>query len=255
MDNHSPASSNITTQDSVEAFCGELFCIDPDIEWQMDTSEQMTLLAFVQRLKPECVIEVGSRFGGSMQVFSRNSKRVISCDIDTTCKERLGTKYPNAEFITGPSQETLPILLAKLEQENVRVGMMLIDGEHSASGVQGDIHTLLDYRPACHDICPDARLFQSYARRGIRTARWSDGPYVHAVEVDFVPGIMHYKPDSIGRCGADLPWPFDARTSNQPLKISAKYDSLFEPISPIFSLAIGSAGTRSTCCKLQQYVN
>jgi len=231
MENQSQASSNIANRDRAAAYCGELFGIDPEIEWQMDTAEQMSLLAFVQRLQPECVIEVGSRFGGSMQVFSRYSKRVISCDIDTTCQERLGPKYPNAEFITGPSQETLPPLLAKLQQEQVKVGMMLIDGDHSANGVQRDIHALRDYRPACPMYVLMHDCFNPTARRGIRMARWSDSQYVHAVEVDFVPGIMHHKPGFYRQMwgGFALAILMPERRTGQ-LTISAKYDGMFRKL-------------------------
>ncbi len=147
-----------------------LFGLDTQVEWQMEISEQTCLLAFAQKLRPECVVEVGSRFGGSMQVFSRYAKRVISCDIDPTCRDRFGHKYPNAEFIVGPSQQTLPPLLAKLQQEAVPLSMLLIDGDHSESGIQGDIHALRDYRPACtlYVIMHDS--FNPFERRGIRTA-------------------------------------------------------------------------------------
>ena len=89
--------------------------IDPAIEWQMESSEQLSLLAILQNLQPECAIEVGSRWGGSMQILSRFAKRVISCDIDATCQERLGPKYPNVEFITGDSKAMLPGLMKRLQ--------------------------------------------------------------------------------------------------------------------------------------------
>ncbi len=169
-----------------------LFGLDPQIEWQMAVGEQTCLLAFLQKLQPECVVEVGTRFGGSMQMFSRYAKRVISCDIDPTCRERLGHKFPNAEFIVGPSQETLPPLLARLQQEGVCLSLMLIDGDHSEAGIQGDIHALRDYRPACplYVILHDS--FNPYERRGIRTARWAENPHVHSVELDFITGTMNF---------------------------------------------------------------
>ena len=232
MDNHTPLSpQNASRETSPAAFCGDLFHIDPNIEWQMDTAEQMTLLAFAQRLRPQCVIEIGSRFGGSMQVFSRYAQRVISCDIDPTCQERFGYRYQNAEFVTGPSQETLPPLLARLEQEQVQVSMLLIDGEHSADGVQGDIHALMNYRPACNLYVLMHDCFNPAARRGIRTARWSDSPYVHAVEVDFVPGVLHHKSEFYRQLwgGFALAVLSPARRSG-PLTISAKYDGMYRAL-------------------------
>jgi len=155
---------------------------------------KMCLLAFLQKLRPECVIEVGTRFGGSMQVFSNYAKRVISCDIDATCRDRLGDKHPDAEFIVGPSQQTLPPLLAKLQREAVPLSMLLIDGDHTAAGVQGDIHALLGYQPACKLYVIMHDSYNPDVRRGIRTAHWSENPYVHSVELDFITtGAMHFE--------------------------------------------------------------
>ena len=171
----------------------ELFHIEPQIEWQMEIGEQLALSAFMPTLRPECVVEIGSKYGGSLQVLSRFAKRVFSLDIDPTCRERLASKYPNAEFITGPSQETLPPLLAKLQQEGTRLSLMLIDGDHTAKGVQGDVYALRDYRPACTLYVVMHDCFNPDVRHGIRTARWAENPYVHAVELDFLPGVLHYK--------------------------------------------------------------
>ena len=194
---HEQRESSVNDAKSTSALneYAALFSLDSQIEWQMETSEQMCLLAFAQELRPECVVEVGSRFGGSMQVFSRYAKRVISCDIDPTCQDRFGHKYPNAEFIVGPSQQTLPPLLAKLQQDNVPLSLMLIDGDHSEAGIQGDILALRDYQPTCplYVIMHDS--FNPSERRGIRTARWAENPFVHSVELDFIPGVMHFKKD------------------------------------------------------------
>jgi cephalosporin hydroxylase len=171
-----------------------LFDLDSRIEWQMEPGEQTCLLAFLQKLRPECVIEIGTRFGGSMQVFSRYAKRVISCDIDPTCRDRLGAKHSNAEFIIGPSQQTLPPLLSSLQKDAVPLSMMLIDGDHTAAGVQGDIHAMRNYQPACNLYVIMHDSFNPNVRRGIRTARWSENPYVHSVELDFITtGAMHFE--------------------------------------------------------------
>ncbi|MEX0641083.1 MAG: class I SAM-dependent methyltransferase [Pirellulales bacterium] len=165
--------------------------VDTSVEWMMESGEQLALLALAQGLRPQCTIEVGSHCGGSMQIFSRYSQRVISCDIDPTCPVRLGPVYPNVEFVTGPSHETLPRLLDRLQREQVAVGLMLIDGDHSLEGVQGDIHALIGYRPITTMYVVMHDSFNPSARKGIRTARWHENPYVHSVELDFIPGMMH----------------------------------------------------------------
>lgn len=174
----------------------QLIGIDPSIEWQMESSEQLALLALLQNMKPECAIEVGSRWGGSMQILSRFAKRVISCDIDPTCKERLGSRYPNAEFVTGDSQDTLPVLMKQLQKDSVKVGFLLIDGDHSARGVEADIHGILEYVPSCPMYVIMHDSFNPDVREGIRRARWAANPYVHSVEIDFIPGVLHQGGDA-----------------------------------------------------------
>jgi Methyltransferase domain len=165
--------------------------VDTNIEWMMEPSEQLAVIALAQALRPECTIEIGSHCGGSMQIFSRYSQRVISCDIDPTCPARLGPLFPNVEFVTGPSPETLPPLLERLQREKVAVGLMLIDGDHTSAGVQSDIHALIPYRPMTTLYVVMHDSFNPDVRSGIRTARWHEIPHVHSVELDFVPGMMH----------------------------------------------------------------
>jgi hypothetical protein len=168
--------------------------LDPGVEWQMQPGEQTALVALLAGLRPEVAIEIGSRYGGSMQVLSRYARRVISVDIDPTCRERLGGRYPNAEFVTGDSRQTFGPLMRRLEAEGAAVGFVLIDGDHTAAGVRADVGGLLGYRPktplfvALHDS------FNPPVRDGIRTAAWAESPHVHAVELDFVPGVLSDDP-------------------------------------------------------------
>lgn len=193
-----PNNSWPITSDAPAALAdyAKLIGIDPAIEWQMESSEQLALLSLLQNMKPECAIEVGSRWGGSMQILSRFAKRVISVDIDDTCQARLGPKYPNAEFVTGDSAVTLPVLMKKLQAENAKVGFMLIDGDHSAKGVKKDIASLVDYVPACPMYVIMHDSFNPDVREGILAARWAENQHVHSVEVDFIPGVLHHGGDA-----------------------------------------------------------
>jgi hypothetical protein len=135
-------------------------------------------------------IEIGSRYGGSMQVLSRFANRVISVDIDPTCKDRLSPKYPNAEFVTGNSRQTFPPLMKRLEREGAEVGFILIDGDHTAAGVKADIAGLLPYRPSCPLFVLMHDSFNPDVREGIRTAPWGESSYVHSVELDYLAGVL-----------------------------------------------------------------
>ncbi|HMO35829.1 MAG TPA: class I SAM-dependent methyltransferase [Gemmatales bacterium] len=209
----------------------KLIGIDPQIEWQMESSEQLALLVLAQHLKPVCSVEVGSRYGGSMQILSRYSQRVISCDIDPTCQARLGHQYSNVEFITGDSKTTLPGLWQRLQADAVPVGLLLIDGDHTAAGVQADIHSLLNYVPVCtlYVILHDS--FNPAVRRGIRSARWAENPHVHSVEVDFIPGVLHRG----GEADREMWGGFSLailhpRKRTGHLEVSARKDELFQAV-------------------------
>jgi hypothetical protein len=209
----------------------QLIGIDPSIEWQMESSEQLALLAVLQNLRPECAIEVGSRWGGSMQILSRFAQRVISCDIDPTCRERLGSKYPNAEFVTGDSKDTLPVLMKQLQADGVKVGFLLVDGDHSTRGIEADIHGLLEYVPSCPMYVIMHDSFNPDVRAGIRRARWADNMYVHSVEIDFIPGVLHQGGDAHremwGGFGLAVLRP-EKRTGT--LQISARKEALFKAV-------------------------
>src|SRR5262249_8278459 len=120
----------------------------------------------------------------------RYAKRVISVDIDATCRDRLGPKYPNAEFVTGNSRIVFPSLMKQLEEEGTKVGFVLVDGDHSAAGVQSDIRALLECRPQCTMFVVMHDSFNPNVRHGIRTAPWADNPFVHSVELDYVSGLL-----------------------------------------------------------------
>jgi hypothetical protein len=51
-----------------------------DLEWQMTNCERFALASLLERLEPELSLEIGSYRGGSLQVLSRYSKKVISLE-------------------------------------------------------------------------------------------------------------------------------------------------------------------------------
>ena len=86
--------------------------------------------------------------------------------------------------------------MERLATEGAEVGFILIDGDHSAAGVQGDIRALLKYQPRCPMFVVMHDSFNPHVREGIRTAPWSENLYVHAVELDYLPGILTLDPDA-----------------------------------------------------------
>lgn len=161
----------------------------------MTEAERCTLIMLLNEIKPECAIEIGTYKGGSLSVLSRFSKKVYTLDIDPTFSTQFGKNFLNVEFITGPSQETLPPLLQRLQETGIGIDFVLIDGDHSRNGVKRDIENLLKYHPIrpLYVIMHDS--FNPGCRQGMIEANWSVNPYVHFVELDFVPGQLSSSAD------------------------------------------------------------
>ena len=155
---------------------------------QMSDAERCTIIMLLDKLRPECAIEVGTAGGGSLSMIARYAKKAYSLDIDPTCRERFHSRFPNVEFIVGDSKETLPRLLRTLEASNEKLAFVLIDGLHTSEGVKADIENLLAYKPTCPLYVALHDSFNPECRSGMAAADWASSPFVHHVELDFVGG-------------------------------------------------------------------
>jgi len=170
----------------------------------MAPAEQVALAFLLEQLQPKIAIEIGTRFGGSLQIISRYSDRVYSIDIDPDVPARLGGKFPNVEFLIGPSDQKLPPLLDHLQRERAPLAFALVDGDHSSDGVRKDIDHLLKFRPSVPFYIVMHDSFNPGCREGLRRAQWSSNPHVHVVELDFVPGIVNPAPAYRGHLAGGL---------------------------------------------------
>jgi hypothetical protein len=156
--------------------------------WQMNDSERMALIGLLAREQPHCSIEVGTYHGGSLSLISQYSKMVFSIDIDKTIPSRMS--FSNVSFLTGRSTVILPHLLRELDNADTPVGFVLIDGDHSAEGVMGDVACLIGHVPKKPFFVLLHDSFNPECRRGMLSAGWEKSPYCHWVDIDFVPGRM-----------------------------------------------------------------
>jgi hypothetical protein len=145
------------------------------------------MAAILQRLRPRCAIEIGTYKGGSLSLLRQFATTVFSIDIDPEIPAKFG-HFENVNFLTGRSQELLPVLLQELDAAGMPVSFVLVDGDHSAEGVRRDIELLLDYVPKVPMIVLMHDGFNPDCRRGMLEARWSRSPYVHFVDLDYIPG-------------------------------------------------------------------
>ena len=164
-----------------------------DSNWQMDPGERLAVAALLAHLRPKVSLEIGSKYGGSLAVLSRHSDRVISLDIDPEVPTRLA-RFTNVEFVIGDSRKTLPATLARLRAEKALLGFALVDGDHSAAGVRDDCRAFLAERPIAPLYVLMHDSFNPDVREGILAAGWESCPFVHAFELDLVPGSMKHPP-------------------------------------------------------------
>jgi hypothetical protein len=73
---------------------------------------------------------------------------------------------------------------------------VLLDGSKNREGETADIERLLDYRPVTPLYIVMHDGFNPEIRSGIRGARWERSPFVHWIELDFVPGYLHESPEA-----------------------------------------------------------
>jgi hypothetical protein len=161
-----------------------------DLHSQMTNCERFVLVGLLKRLEPGLSLEVGTYMGGSLQLLSKYSKKVISIDIDPTVASRLGERFPNVAFQSGDSRTLLPSIIARINQEEADLGFVLIDGDHSTDGVRRDIESVLRLVPRRPIVVIMHDSFNPSCRAGMRLADWSASPYVHEVELDFVSGVF-----------------------------------------------------------------
>src|SRR5262245_23050077 len=79
--------------------------------WMMTDAERSTLTTLLQKLRPDCAIEIGTYRAGSLAVIADCAKKVYSLDIDPSCKANYAHQFPNVEFVVGSSRKTLPAIL------------------------------------------------------------------------------------------------------------------------------------------------
>ncbi len=167
---------------------------DLPLHWQMTRPEKFAFASLVDKVKPKVAIEIGTFKGGSLQLLSRVAQKVYSIDISPQCPEKLGNLFNNVEFWVGDSKKVLPELLKKIQDNNELLEFVLTDGGHSTRGVQSDINILLKYIPSRPIYIVFHDSFYPACRKGILRADWHSCPYVHYVEIDFIPGVYHRKP-------------------------------------------------------------
>ena len=168
-------------------------CLHRDSQWEMSHAERHLLRGLMDRLRPRIAIEVGTFRGGSLSIISAYSQNVFALDIDPSIPERL-KQFKNTQFLIGPSQKSLPMLLDSLRSKNLWPDFILIDADHTEEGVRSDIQNVLKRQPLKRTYVLMHDSFNPGCRRGIATAGWEQCPFAHVVELDYTTGCVVDQP-------------------------------------------------------------
>jgi len=159
--------------------------------WQMTRWEKFAFISLVEKIKPQVAIEIGNAEGGSLQVLSKYCEKVYALDFSPEVHEKLRPQFSNVDFRTGDSKELLPLVLKEVQEKKEKLAFVLIDGDHSTEGVKADINNILDrYQPITDLFVIFHDSFNPVCRKGILAANWEKCPFVHYVDVDYLPGIF-----------------------------------------------------------------
>ena len=178
-----------------------LFDVLP-LHWQMTRCEKYAFASLLQIAQAEVAIEIGTYKGGSLQLMSQHAKKVYSLDISPSCKEDLGPQFSNVEFLTGDSKQLIARVLEDIRASKKQLGFVLIDGDHTTEGVRSDINAVLKHVPSRPVYIVVHDSFHPQCRTGILQADWQTCPYVHFVEVDYIPGVFHHKKFDTAEAGS-----------------------------------------------------
>jgi 2-polyprenyl-3-methyl-5-hydroxy-6-metoxy-1,4-benzoquinol methylase len=163
--------------------------LEPPAPWQMKFGERCALEGLLSLLKPELSIEIGTAQGGSLHRIAEHSREVHSFDIVPEVAD-LGARFPNVEFHIGDSATLLPELLATLADGGRNVDFALVDGDHTAEGVQRDARALLDAAACRQTVIVFHDAANDEVRAGLDALGLADHPKVALALLDFVPGYV-----------------------------------------------------------------
>jgi hypothetical protein len=155
---------------------------------QMTFGERAALEGILSQLRPRLSIEIGTAEGGSLARIAKHTEHVHSFDL-------LRPKTPTMELEhvtlhTGDSHVLLPKLLDRLAAEGQNVDFVLVDGDHSADGVERDVRDLLGSDAIRHTVIVIHDTLNDEVRKGLTRIDCSAQPKVVYADLDFIGGHL-----------------------------------------------------------------
>lgn len=156
--------------------------------WQMTFGERAALEGILGQLKPRVAIEIGTAEGGSLRRVAEHSDHVHSFDL--VRPEPAVEEIENVTFHTGDSHALLRKLLNELAGAGENVDFALVDGDHSADGVERDMLDLIRSGAARRLVILAHDTMNDEVREGLLRIDYEAEPKVVFSDLDFVSGHL-----------------------------------------------------------------
>ena len=158
--------------------------------WQMTLGERAALEGVLSRVKPKLAVEIGTAEGGSLRRIAEHSEHVHSFDLvepDPSTRE-----LDNVTLHTGDSHRLLPTFLSEVASDGGNIDFALVDGDHSADGVQQDVENLLASPAIARTVILIHDTANPEVRRGCEQVRLQGNQSVRYRDFDFVAGHLSH---------------------------------------------------------------
>jgi hypothetical protein len=167
-----------------------LISILDSIPWQMSPGERAALEGLLCHIKPDLAVEIGTAEGGSLRSVAKYSSHVHSFDL--VAPPITMNELTNVTVHTGDSHVLLPQVLAELAQDGRNVDFALVDGDHTADGVERDIRDLLASKAVASTVIVAHDTMNDEVRAGLSRIEASAEPKIAYYDLEFLPGRLHH---------------------------------------------------------------
>lgn len=159
-----------------------------DQVWQMNYGERAAIEGLLHVVQPRLAIEVGTAEGGSLRTIARYAAEVHSLDL--VAPSLPDVLREGIHLHPGDSHVELRRLLAGFAEQGRNVDFVLVDGDHSDTGVQRDVEDLLDSPAITETVIITHDTSNELVRSGLDRVDFAAHPKVAHVDLDFVPGHL-----------------------------------------------------------------
>jgi hypothetical protein len=151
-------------------------------DWMMLPAERVALEGLLAGTRPALAIELGTARGGSLRRICAHSDEVHSFDLAPELPEA----PPNATLHIGDCHVLLPKALSAFEAEGRNVDFVLVDGDHTPSGVRQDLEDLLGSGALRSTVIVLHDVLNEFTRAGIESVDLAAYPRLEFVGLDFL---------------------------------------------------------------------